>query len=44
MLTEQGYLERDQGLIKTSMMLKDGQFTVNGKPFNPTALQPQPRP
>jgi len=35
MLTEQGYLERDQGLIKTSMMLKDGQLTVNGKPFSP---------
>jgi uncharacterized protein YdgA (DUF945 family) len=37
MLTEQGYLNREDNLIKTSMAFKAGQLTINGKPFSPGA-------
>jgi uncharacterized protein YdgA (DUF945 family) len=44
MLTEQGYLKREEGLIKTSITLASGRVMVNGKPFSPTALSPQQTP
>lgn len=45
MLSEQGYLTRENDLLKTSMNFKGGQLTVNGKPFNPSAMAgPPPQP
>ncbi|MCU7842446.1 MAG: YdgA family protein [Candidatus Thiodiazotropha sp. (ex Monitilora ramsayi)] len=42
MLMEQGYLEREGEIIKTTMAFKEGQLTVNGKPFNPAAMGQPP--
>ena len=42
MLMEQGYLEREGEIIKTTMAFKEGQLTVNGKPFNPAAMSQPP--
>ncbi|MFT3760604.1 YdgA family protein [Thauera sp.] len=37
-LEAQGYLQRDGNIVKTQAAFRQGQFTVNGKPFNPLAL------
>jgi len=41
MLSEQGYITREGGLIKTNVEYKAGQILVNGKPFMP---MPMPMP
>ena len=38
-LSGQGFINRDSGLVKSTLAFKDGQFTVNGLPFNPMAMQ-----
>ncbi|MCV2217137.1 YdgA family protein [Thauera sp. Sel9] len=37
-LEAQGYLQRNGGIVKTQAAFRQGQLTVNGKPFNPLAL------
>lgn len=34
-LAGQGYITRDQGVIRSRIELKDGELTANGKPFAP---------
>jgi uncharacterized protein YdgA (DUF945 family) len=34
-MTQQGYVKREGGLLKSQIEFKAGQLTVNGKPFNP---------
>jgi uncharacterized protein YdgA (DUF945 family) len=44
-LAEQGYIQRDGAIIRSRLEFRDGQLTVNGKPFDPKAMQgqaPQP--
>jgi len=44
-LVEQGYIQREGALLKSSLGFSGGAFTVNGKAFDPRALQaagPQP--
>lgn len=41
-LVEQGYVERDGAMVRTKLEFKNGQFTVNGKAFDPRALQAPP--
>lgn len=36
---EQGYITRDGGLVRSKIEFRDGQLTVNGKPFNPMAMR-----
>ena len=36
---EQGYITRAGGLVKSKIEFRDGQLTVNGKPFNPMAMR-----
>jgi uncharacterized protein YdgA (DUF945 family) len=36
-LTDQGYLNREENILKTSMVFKAGQLKINGKPFSPMA-------
>ncbi len=38
-LGERGFVTRDGGLVKSTASFKAGQFTVNGRPFNPMAMQ-----
>ncbi|TVO58836.1 YdgA family protein [Denitromonas halophila] len=38
-LSGQGFITRDGGVVKSTMAFKNGQLTVNGKPFNPMAMQ-----
>lgn len=38
-LSGQGFITRDGGVIKSTLAFKAGQLTVNGKPFNPMAMQ-----
>lgn len=38
MLSEQGYITREGGLIKTNVEYKVGQILVNGKPFMPMPM------
>jgi uncharacterized protein YdgA (DUF945 family) len=33
---ERGYVVRENGVLSTKFAFRDGQFTLNGKPFNPT--------
>lgn len=40
-LAEQGYIQRDGAMVRSRLEFRNGQFTVNGKPFDPTALQAQ---
>jgi uncharacterized protein YdgA (DUF945 family) len=35
MFSDQGYLTREGGLLKTNAVFKEGQLLVNGKPFPP---------
>jgi uncharacterized protein YdgA (DUF945 family) len=37
-LEAQGYLQRSEDIVKTRAAFRQGQLTVNGKPFNPLAL------
>lgn len=43
-LLEQGYIYRDGVLIKSKLEFRNGQFTVNGLPFDPMALQQRQAP
>ncbi|MCB1953608.1 MAG: YdgA family protein [Zoogloeaceae bacterium] len=38
-LSGQGFITRDSGVVKSTVAFKAGQLTVNGKPFNPMAMQ-----
>ncbi len=38
-LSGQGFITRDGGVVKSTVAFKAGQLTVNGKPFNPMAMQ-----
>jgi len=38
-LVEQGYVQREGALIKSTLGFSGGAFTVNGKPFDPRAMQ-----
>lgn len=38
-LSGQGFITRDGGVVKTTLVFKAGQLTVNGHPFNPMAMQ-----
>lgn len=40
---EQGYVTREGGTVKSKVEFRNGQLTVNGKPFNPMAM-PRPEP
>lgn len=40
---EQGYVTREGGTVKSRIEFRNGQLTVNGKPFNPMAM-PRPEP
>ena len=35
----QGYITRANGLVRSKIEFRDGQLTVNGKPFNPMAMR-----
>jgi uncharacterized protein YdgA (DUF945 family) len=37
-LEAQGYLQRSEDIVRTRAAFRQGQLTVNGKPFNPLAL------
>ncbi|QDF99179.1 hypothetical protein CJ010_22875 [Azoarcus sp. DD4] len=37
-LTAQGYVTQEAGLVKSALVFRQGQLTINGKPFNPLAL------
>ena len=43
-LVAQGYIERDGAMVKSKLEFRGGRLTVNGKPFDPRALQPRPAP
>lgn len=36
---EQGYITRANGLVRSKIEFRDGQLTVNGKPFDPMAMR-----
>ena len=38
-LAEQGYIQRDGAMIRSRIEFRSGQLTINGKPFDPKALQ-----
>lgn len=37
-MTTQGYVSQEGGLVKSAVVFRQGQLSVNGKPFNPLAL------
>lgn len=37
-LTAQGYVTREGGVVKSALVFRQGQLTINGRPFNPLAL------
>lgn len=37
-LAAQGLLNLDAGMVKSTLVFRQGQLTINGKPFNPLAL------
>lgn len=37
-MTAQGYVSQEGGLVKSALVFRQGQLSVNGKPFNPLAL------
>lgn len=37
-LTAQGYVTQEGGMVKSALLFRQGQLTINGKPFNPLAL------
>jgi uncharacterized protein YdgA (DUF945 family) len=39
-LIDQGYITRSNGVLRTQILFRGGQSTLNGKPFNPAALRP----
>ena len=41
---EQGYIYRDGAMIKSKLEFRNGQFLVNGLPFDPMAAQSAPPP
>jgi uncharacterized protein DUF945 len=41
-LAEQGYIQRTGPMIRSTLELSNGQFNVNGKPFDSQALQVPP--
>lgn len=41
---EQGYIQRDGGVLRTKIAFANGQLTINGKPFNPLAMGGGARP
>jgi uncharacterized protein YdgA (DUF945 family) len=44
-LAEQGYITRDGTMARSRLEFRNGQFAVNGRPFDPTVMQAQvPRP
>lgn len=36
---EQGYITRADGVVKSKIVFRSGQLSVNGKPFNPMAMR-----
>lgn len=36
---EQGYIQRDGTMVRSRLEFRNGQFTINGKPFDPRAMQ-----
>ncbi len=43
-LVEQGYIRREGGMVASRLEFRNGQFTVNGKPFDPQSLRVQAPP
>lgn len=43
-LIDQGYITRSNGVLRTQILFRAGQSTLNGKPFNPAALRPTGQP
>jgi uncharacterized protein YdgA (DUF945 family) len=39
-MIDQGYITRSNGTLRTQILFRAGQSTLNGKPFNPAALRP----
>ena len=39
-MIDQGYITRSNGALRTQILVRGGQSTFNGKPFNPAALRP----
>jgi uncharacterized protein YdgA (DUF945 family) len=38
-LAEQGYIQRDGAMVRSKLEVRNGQFIINGKPFDPKVLQ-----
>jgi uncharacterized protein YdgA (DUF945 family) len=39
-MIDQGYITRSNGALRTQILFRGGQPTLNGKPFNPAAMRP----
>jgi uncharacterized protein YdgA (DUF945 family) len=39
-MIDQGYITRANGALRTQILFRGGQPTLNGKPFNPAAMRP----
>jgi uncharacterized protein YdgA (DUF945 family) len=39
-MIDQGYITRSNGALRTQILFRGGQATLNGKPFNPAAMRP----
>ena len=39
-MVDQGYITRSNGKLRTQLLFRGGQPTLNGKPFNPGAVRP----